>query len=193
LWPLLPWGLDSQLRTGKTVMNRLRAEVATNADAKSMFALQQRAEITRLVHRGEVVDVAGLALGLLGGLVGISLFAAGIGRRVSAAAANAHRLGEGQPLVPSPVARDELGRLEIALDRTEEVLSRRGAEVVVARDEALAASQAKTRFLSRSSHELRTPLNAMLRFGQLLEFSDLRDEHRDSVAHILTAGRHLSG
>jgi signal transduction histidine kinase/CheY-like chemotaxis protein len=52
-------------------------------------------------------------------------------------------------------------------------------------------NRAKSGFLSRVSHELRTPLNAILGFGQLLERGPLADAERESVGHILTAGRHL--
>ncbi len=61
-----------------------------------------------------------------------------------------------------------------------------------AQQAADAANQAKTAFLSRMSHELRTPLNAILGFGQVLEVSpDLDDRDRESVGHIVKAGRHL--
>jgi signal transduction histidine kinase len=59
------------------------------------------------------------------------------------------------------------------------------------RQEAERANRAKSEFLSRMSHELRTPLNAILGFGQLLEFDPLSDDQRESVGHILNAGRHL--
>jgi signal transduction histidine kinase/ActR/RegA family two-component response regulator len=59
--------------------------------------------------------------------------------------------------------------------------------------EAAAANRAKSEFLSRMSHELRTPLNAVLGFGQLLEIDPLTAEQRESVGHILKAGRHLLG
>jgi PAS domain S-box-containing protein len=59
------------------------------------------------------------------------------------------------------------------------------------RQEAERANQAKSEFLSRMSHELRTPLNAILGFGQLMEMDDLDPEHRESLAQILKAGRHL--
>ncbi len=62
-----------------------------------------------------------------------------------------------------------------------------------AKEEAERASRAKSEFLSRMSHELRTPLNAILGFGQVLEMDSLDAEQRDSVAHILAAGRHLLG
>jgi len=60
-----------------------------------------------------------------------------------------------------------------------------------ARAEAELANRAKSEFLSRMSHELRTPLNAILGFSQLLELDNPSPEHRESVEHILAAGRHL--
>ena len=65
------------------------------------------------------------------------------------------------------------------------------AELQRARQAAEEANHAKTEFLSRMSHELRTPLNAILGFTQLLERSALDDDDRESVEHVLRAGRHL--
>ncbi|MBY6015002.1 PAS domain S-box protein [Qipengyuania gaetbuli] len=66
-------------------------------------------------------------------------------------------------------------------------------ELRSAREEAIAASRAKTAFLSRTSHELRTPMNAILGFGQLLEIDEqrLETQHRSAVTQIMKAGRHL--
>ena len=57
--------------------------------------------------------------------------------------------------------------------------------------ELAAAMQAKGQFLSRASHELRTPMNHILGFAQLLELDPRDPEQQDSVAQILTSGRHL--
>ena len=43
------------------------------------------------------------------------------------------------------------------------------------------------------SHELRSPLGAIMGFGQLLEFADLEEQHKQKVAMILKASNHLLG
>ncbi len=53
--------------------------------------------------------------------------------------------------------------------RHEEELRAKSEELAVARDEALAASRAKSAFLGTVSPELRTPLNAILGFAELLD------------------------
>lgn len=61
-------------------------------------------------------------------------------------------------------------------------------------DEAEAANQAKSHFLSSMSHELRTPMNAIIGFGQLLEMNTaepLTKKQKDCVDHIMGGGRHL--
>lgn len=65
-----------------------------------------------------------------------------------------------------------------------------------ASQEALEASQAKSRFLSSMSHELRTPLNAIHGFGQLIVLE--AEEQGDSqpvlgyAREIVNASRHLT-
>ncbi|MBF0250751.1 MAG: sensor histidine kinase [Alphaproteobacteria bacterium] len=63
-----------------------------------------------------------------------------------------------------------------------------------AKEEAEAASAAKTKFLSSMSHELRTPLNAILGFAQLLRMHPtdrLTEEQAANVDIILGSGEHL--
>jgi signal transduction histidine kinase/ActR/RegA family two-component response regulator len=188
-----PAALTAALASQKATMDLFRAQIAALARGPAAITAAGRANITAMESVIDAVSIAGLALGALAGVAGVALFASGISRRVDGAAANADRLGEGQPLppVPAPGARDELGRLARSLVHAEELLAARTAELVTTRDKALQASQAKNAFLSSTSHELRTPLNAVLGFTQLLQLSDLSEEDRDAIGRILAAGQHL--
>ncbi len=76
----------------------------------------------------------------------------------------------------------------------QEVEERTRAETALraAQQDAEAASQAKTVFLSRMSHELRTPLNAILGFVQVMaRDSTLSQEQQTNLATIKRSGAHL--
>ena len=183
--------ITRMLRQGKHSMDLLRRQIAGTRNRAMSMMLSQRAAVDRTETGIDVVTIAGLLLGLLAGLAGVALFASGISRRVAAAAANADRLGAGQPIVAADHSGDELGRLADSLASAEKLLASRSTQLTAARDEALKANQAKNAFLSSTSHELRTPLNSILGFTQLLELSDLAGDDRESVQRILAAGRHL--
>jgi signal transduction histidine kinase/DNA-binding NarL/FixJ family response regulator len=62
-----------------------------------------------------------------------------------------------------------------------------------AKEAAVAANQAKSRYLSGVSHELRTPLNTILGYAQLLEADDkLPQRNRRSAEVIQRGGEHLA-
>lgn len=68
-------------------------------------------------------------------------------------------------------------------------------ELQTARDEAVAASMAKSKFLATMSHELRTPLNAVIGFSEILMAETLgplgNPKYREYAADIRESGMHL--
>jgi signal transduction histidine kinase/ActR/RegA family two-component response regulator len=87
----------------------------------------------------------------------------------------------------------EFVRLQQREGEQEREIIRRAQELQRANEKLRAANSAKNEFLSRMSHELRSPLGAIMGFGQLLEFADLEEQHKQKVAMILKASRHLLG
>lgn len=77
----------------------------------------------------------------------------------------------------------------ISVDITE--LRQRESELKKAREDAIAASNAKSAFLANMSHEIRTPLNGILGMAQVLEMGGLSNEQREQVATILDSGQSL--
>ncbi len=80
----------------------------------------------------------------------------------------------------------ELGGRECALSIARDI-----TDLEAARQKALAASKAKTEFLSSMSHEIRTPMNAILGMADLIGESDLNSEQRRYLDTIISNGNAL--
>ncbi len=172
-------------------MSRLQQDFHGLIAAQSAASLFQRSRIVGAQDLSEWFLIAGLAVGVLGGIFGSVLLSTSIVRRVKLVGVNAQRFLVSQPLEEIPDSDDEIGQLADVIITAGSLLAERNREIGAARDDALAANQAKDEFLSRMSHELRTPLTAILGFGQLLQLEQLGEEDRESVDHIVRAGEHL--
>lgn len=68
-------------------------------------------------------------------------------------------------------------------------------ELITAKDNALAESDAKSKFLANVSHELRTPLNAIIGFSEIIKGQSLgplnNQQYLDYINDIYNSGSHL--
>lgn len=85
-------------------------------------------------------------------------------------------------------------QLAKSINTLEERVEERTAELVVARDAAEQANDAKSAFLASTSHELRTPLNAVLNFAGFIKrekWGPVTAEQADALDTIMRSGRYL--
>lgn len=107
----------------------------------------------------------------------------------------AHGLAEGQRHIRVQLRRgDEIGELGDTFDRMSASLETTMLALEAARDEALTAYRAKSRFLANMTHELRTPLHSIIGYSEML-LGELEDaghtQWLDDLHVIRKAGKGL--
>lgn len=158
------------------VMRNATGRITFANEAYCTLAQKTRAELTGTTFALDVLTQGEVAVAADGTKMHDQQIATAAGPRWIAWREGLVRHDAGQPAEWQSVGRDVTDRAE-----TEHALED-------ARDQAHAASRAKSRFLAMASHEIRTPLNGILGMSGLLLDTNLTPEQTTYVKAVKSSG-----
>lgn len=136
-----------------------------------------------------------LLFGVLINLVATRLLQNAIINPIINLSTGAERIGMGQLDYQIGVMyNDEVGDVSRAFNQMTLSLADRELALKQARDEAINASQFKSRLLANVGHDLRTPINSILGYAEILNegvYGELNQQEQKATSRILSSTRRL--
>jgi CHASE3 domain sensor protein len=133
------------LKTGKSVMDRLRVQISSLETYEAEKELVAKSRIATFEDQVTAGELAGLLLSIVGGILGAVYFSRSVTRRLRIAVRNAHRLGQGEPLEFESPSGDEFDEMDTALRNAE-------LQLLVSSQEATTSLETVRTSLERSRH-----------------------------------------
>lgn len=121
--------IDGFVLTSQVVMDGFWAQVTEMLDSQQQRIEALEGARSRAVRRFFVAFIVTLGMGVVGGVLGVMLFAVSLSRRLERLTAAARRLAQGLPLTRTSSNRDEIGRLGTALSEASALLAAREAQL----------------------------------------------------------------
>jgi signal transduction histidine kinase/CheY-like chemotaxis protein len=160
------------------------------------------AVLTADLRRWLAMYAVGGSLLLLAGLGMATMIGRSIARPIQALVAPALDIGNGEPVSIPPLELREADEVRQALLKAQQLLDKRERErdqaeqaerqMLLAKQSAEHASEAKAAYLANVSHALRTPLNAILGFSRMMRNDpDATPEQMRNLGIINRSGEHL--
>jgi signal transduction histidine kinase len=137
--------LLAPLKTGKSVMDRLRAQISSLETYETKKELVGKSQIATFEDEVTAGELVGLLLSIVGAILGAAYFSRSVTRRLRIAVRNAHRLGRGEPLEFESSSGDEFDEMDTALRNAE-------LQLLVSSQEATTSLEAVRTSLERSRH-----------------------------------------
>ena len=178
--------LSDRMTAGLSDLLRSRREAITATAREADEALAFSAAALFILALMSIVMVGAVAVRLDRGISGrlqklrLAMHNVAVGERDTLIEAEGH---------------DEIGEMAKSLNAFVDTLKRQEVALQSARNEAIAATRAKTQFLANMSHELRTPLNAIIGFSEIIRSGAMGPtqpkRYGDYANDIHESGRYL--